>query len=110
MWLLSSVSVLIIPFGLLVATSVVPAHDVTANTQTSEHFRLGQTLSAVGQSASFKIQCCCRRYVEFVTDTALALSGPDFRRTYPCLFSRAEVFYTNLPKTSGHHDLRIGKE
>lgn len=76
----------VLPFGLLVATSVVPAHDVNANMLTSENFRLGQTVSAVGQSASFKIQCCCRSYMEFITHIALALSVPDFRCTYPCLF------------------------
>lgn len=76
---------------MLVASLAVPACGVNANMLTLGSFCVGQTLSGIAQSASFKIQFFDFSYMEFINYISLALSVPSFHCTYPCLH-RHEYF------------------
>ena len=87
----------IIHFDMLAATLTVTILSVHANMLTLGIFRIGQTLSATGQSTSFKVQFFCLSYMELINYISLPLSVLNFHHTYPCL-QRHEYFMQFFPR------------
>lgn len=87
----------IIHFDMLAATLTVTILSVHANMLTSGIFHIGQTLSATGQSASFKVQFFCLSSMELINYTALPLSVLNFHHTCPCP-QRHEYFMQFFPR------------